>query len=57
MLSLHDLDFNTVNHLVDMEMKVFYIIFHDATVDKYVWALRKHINVRWSWAGVVTALK
>ena len=49
MFSKCALDFNAVNHLSShiLEMKIIYIVVHDDTVDKHVWAARNHISVQW----------
>ena len=35
----------TIGALIDMEIKVVYIVIHDATVDKHVSASRKCFNI------------
>ena len=34
-----------IRALIDMEIKVVYIVIHDATVDRYVSASRKGFNI------------
>ena len=36
-----------IRNLINMEMEVYYIIVHDAMVDRHAWAAQNHIGVQW----------